>query len=110
MLWVDTVQACYHQLMFILYSQALLVVLIFLSWTDLFAGEYFPRAYIDTISVWEDESTAFDVLANDYFAGNNASVVEYSKVQYKVKVFKPLFHHSLFFTKVELLLISDHEA
>lgn len=55
------------------------------SWPS--AGEYFPRAYIDTISVWEDESIAFDVLANDYFAGNNASVVEFSKVHYKVKVF-----------------------
>ncbi|KAM1923418.1 hypothetical protein ACFX15_021336 [Malus domestica] len=46
---------------------------------NVYTSEYFPRAYIDTISVWEDESIAFDVLANDYFAGNNASVVEYSK-------------------------------
>lgn len=46
-----------------------------------FAGEYFPKAENDTVSVWEDESIAFDVLANDYFAGNNASVVEFSKVQ-----------------------------
>ncbi|XP_037491519.1 protein GAMETE EXPRESSED 2 isoform X3 [Jatropha curcas] len=43
------------------------------------AGEYFPKAYDDTISVREDESIAVDVLANDYFAGNNASIVEFSK-------------------------------
>ncbi|XP_043811486.1 protein GAMETE EXPRESSED 2-like isoform X7 [Manihot esculenta] len=43
------------------------------------AGEYFPKAYDDKISVWEDESIAFDVLANDYFAGHNASIVEFSK-------------------------------
>ncbi|XP_061994150.1 protein GAMETE EXPRESSED 2 isoform X2 [Rosa rugosa] len=46
---------------------------------NVYSSEYFPRAENDTISVWEDESTAFDVLANDYFAGNNASVVEFSK-------------------------------
>ncbi|ONI28226.1 hypothetical protein PRUPE_1G132400 [Prunus persica] len=46
---------------------------------NVYSSEYFPRAYIDTISVWEDESIAFDVLANDYFAGKNASVVEFSK-------------------------------
>ncbi|XP_019053575.1 PREDICTED: protein GAMETE EXPRESSED 2 isoform X3 [Nelumbo nucifera] len=42
------------------------------------AGEYFPRVYNDTLSVWEDESIAFDVLENDYFAGDNASIVESS--------------------------------
>ncbi|KAJ8770463.1 hypothetical protein K2173_017954 [Erythroxylum novogranatense] len=44
-----------------------------------YSGEYFPKAYDDMISVWEDESIAFDVLSNDYFAGNNASIVEFSE-------------------------------
>lgn len=34
------------------------------------------------MSVWEDESIALDALANDYFAGNNASIIEFSKVRY----------------------------
>ncbi|XP_043812261.1 protein GAMETE EXPRESSED 2 isoform X11 [Manihot esculenta] len=46
---------------------------------NVYGGEYFPKAYDDKISVWEDESIAFDVLANDYFAGHNASIVEFSK-------------------------------
>lgn len=46
---------------------------------NVYSSEYFPRAENDSVSVWEDESIAFDVLANDYFAGNNASVVEFSK-------------------------------
>ncbi|KAL0348648.1 UNVERIFIED_CONTAM: protein GAMETE EXPRESSED 2 [Sesamum angustifolium] len=41
--------------------------------------EYFPKAYNDTVSVWEDESIPFNVLENDYFAGGNASILEYSK-------------------------------
>jgi hypothetical protein len=45
------------------------------------SGEYFPIAYNDTIYVWEDESIAFDALANDYFAGDNATIVEYTKVR-----------------------------
>lgn len=45
------------------------------------SGEYFPLAYSDTISVWEDESIAFDALANDNFAGDNASIAEYTKVR-----------------------------
>jgi len=44
-------------------------------------GEYFPKATDDTLSIWEDESIAFDPLANDYFAGDNASIVEFSKVR-----------------------------
>lgn len=43
-------------------------------------GEYFPRAYSDNISVWEDESIAFDALENDYFAGENASILNFSRV------------------------------
>ncbi|KAL4273788.1 hypothetical protein GQ457_13G023460 [Hibiscus cannabinus] len=39
---------------------------------------YFPKAYDDIISLWEDESIAFDVLENDYLAGANASIVEFS--------------------------------
>ncbi|KAH8502369.1 hypothetical protein H0E87_013897 [Populus deltoides] len=46
---------------------------------NVYGVEYFPKAKDDNISVWEDESIAFDVLANDYFAGNNASIVELSK-------------------------------
>ena len=47
--------------------------------------EYFPKATDDNISVWEDESIAFDVLANDYFAGNNASIVTLSKVSHEIQ-------------------------
>ncbi|XVF38746.1 hypothetical protein REPUB_Repub20aG0128200 [Reevesia pubescens] len=46
---------------------------------NIYGSEYFPKAYDDTISVWEDESISFDVLENDYFAGGNASIVEFSK-------------------------------
>ncbi|KAF9679120.1 hypothetical protein SADUNF_Sadunf07G0107000 [Salix dunnii] len=46
---------------------------------NVYSIEYFPKAIDDNISVWEDESIAFDVLANDYFAGNNASIVTLSK-------------------------------
>ncbi|CAN1194423.1 Protein GAMETE EXPRESSED 2 [Linum perenne] len=44
-----------------------------------YGGEFFPRAYDDYVSVSEDESMAFDVLGNDYFAGNNASITQFSK-------------------------------
>ncbi|XP_038723252.1 protein GAMETE EXPRESSED 2 isoform X1 [Tripterygium wilfordii] len=46
---------------------------------NVYSGEYFPKAYDDNISIWEDESIAFDVLANDYFAGDNATIIEFSK-------------------------------
>ncbi|KAM4116440.1 hypothetical protein ACB094_02G050100 [Castanea mollissima] len=46
---------------------------------NIYSSEYFPMAYNDTIPVWEDESIAFDALANDYFAGHNASIVQYTK-------------------------------
>ncbi|XXG51751.1 hypothetical protein AAC387_Pa03g0252 [Persea americana] len=45
---------------------------------DVYEREYFPKAYDDNISVWENESIAFDALGNDYFADNNASIVETS--------------------------------
>lgn len=45
------------------------------------SGQYFPKAYDDIVSVWEDESIAFDPLSNDYFAGDWASIVEFSKVR-----------------------------
>ena len=48
-------------------------------------GEYFPEAYDDTVYVWEDESIAFDALENDYFAGGNASIIEFSKVSYSLE-------------------------
>lgn len=47
---------------------------------NVYGVEYFPKANDDNISVWEDESIAFDVLGNDYFASNNASIVELSKI------------------------------
>ncbi|GFQ03406.1 protein gamete expressed 2 [Phtheirospermum japonicum] len=46
---------------------------------NVYNNEYFPKAYNDTVSVWEDESIAFNVLENDYFAGGSASILEYSK-------------------------------
>jgi hypothetical protein len=51
-------------------------------------GEYFPKANDDTLSIWEGESIAFDALENDYFAGDNASIVEFSKVRYAVNSFR----------------------
>lgn len=44
------------------------------------AGDYFPKAHDDSISVWEDESISFSVLENDYFAGENATVIGFSTV------------------------------
>ncbi|KAH9765906.1 protein GAMETE EXPRESSED 2 [Citrus sinensis] len=46
---------------------------------NVYSSQYFPKAYDDKVSVWEDESIALDALANDYFAGNNASIIEFSK-------------------------------
>ncbi|GAV64153.1 Filamin domain-containing protein [Cephalotus follicularis] len=48
-------------------------------WINVYSNEYFPKASDDIIFVWEDQSIAFDVIANDYFAGDNASIVEFSK-------------------------------
>ncbi|KHN26535.1 hypothetical protein glysoja_019774 [Glycine soja] len=46
---------------------------------NVYSCEYFPKANNDTISIWEDQSIALDALANDYFAGDKASIVEFSK-------------------------------
>ncbi|KAI5446424.1 protein GAMETE EXPRESSED 2 [Lathyrus oleraceus] len=46
---------------------------------NVYSNEYFPKANDDTLSIWEDESIAFDALENDYFAGDNASILEFSK-------------------------------
>ncbi|KAK7329466.1 hypothetical protein VNO77_23635 [Canavalia gladiata] len=46
---------------------------------NVYSSEYFPKANNDTMSIWEDQSIAIDALANDYFAGDNASIVEFSK-------------------------------
>ncbi|XP_021741212.1 protein GAMETE EXPRESSED 2-like [Chenopodium quinoa] len=43
-----------------------------------YSTEYFPEARDDSISVWEDESISFDALENDYFAGENASIIAFS--------------------------------
>jgi len=44
------------------------------------AGNYFSEAYNDSISVWEDESIAFDVLANDYVPGGQYTITKSSIV------------------------------
>ncbi|XP_073308626.1 protein GAMETE EXPRESSED 2 [Primulina huaijiensis] len=46
---------------------------------NVYNSEYFPKVYNDTVSVWEDESVAFNILENDYFAGGHASIFEYTK-------------------------------
>ncbi|XP_054805577.1 protein GAMETE EXPRESSED 2-like [Prosopis cineraria] len=46
---------------------------------NVYSSEYFPKANNDTVSIWEDESIVVDVLANDNFAGDNASIVDLSK-------------------------------
>ncbi|KAK4265789.1 hypothetical protein QN277_026795 [Acacia crassicarpa] len=46
---------------------------------NVYGSEYFPKANNDTVSLWEDESIVINVLANDYFAGDNASIVDLSK-------------------------------
>ncbi|PSR92570.1 Protein GAMETE EXPRESSED like [Actinidia chinensis var. chinensis] len=45
---------------------------------NVYISEYFPKAYGDSVSVWEDESIAFDALENDYFAGGNGTIVKFS--------------------------------
>ena len=54
------------------------------NWFFFSLGEYFPQVLNDTITVWEDESTSFDALENDYFAGGNASIIEFSKVHWVI--------------------------
>ncbi|KAF8017474.1 hypothetical protein BT93_H2599 [Corymbia citriodora subsp. variegata] len=54
------------------------------QWINVYGSEYFPKAYEDAVSVWEDESIAIDVLANDYFAGNNASIIYFSQVDAEI--------------------------
>ncbi|KAK9136848.1 hypothetical protein Sjap_007442 [Stephania japonica] len=45
---------------------------------SVYASSYFPKAFNDTISVWEDESISFDVLKNDFFAreSGTANIVQ----------------------------------
>ncbi|KNA05819.1 hypothetical protein SOVF_186820 [Spinacia oleracea] len=45
---------------------------------NVYSSEYFPKAHDDSVYVWEDESVAFNPLENDYFAGENATIVEFS--------------------------------
>ncbi|KAL2922949.1 Protein GAMETE EXPRESSED 2, partial [Bienertia sinuspersici] len=45
---------------------------------NIYSSEYFPKACDDSISVWEDESIAFNALENDYFADENATVVGFT--------------------------------
>ncbi|KAL4315079.1 hypothetical protein AHAS_Ahas15G0149200 [Arachis hypogaea] len=44
---------------------------------NVYSSEYFPKANNDIVSVWEDQSIAIDALANDYFAGDNATIVQF---------------------------------
>ncbi|XP_010512519.1 PREDICTED: LOW QUALITY PROTEIN: protein GAMETE EXPRESSED 2-like [Camelina sativa] len=46
---------------------------------NVYSNGYFPRAYDDPVSVWEDESISFKPLENDYFAGGNASMLGFSQ-------------------------------
>ncbi|XP_058212496.1 protein GAMETE EXPRESSED 2 [Rhododendron vialii] len=46
---------------------------------NVYTSDYFPKAYDDSVSVWEDESITFDALQNDYLAGGNANIVEFSQ-------------------------------
>ncbi|KAK6930191.1 hypothetical protein RJ641_004285 [Dillenia turbinata] len=46
---------------------------------NVYKREYFPIANDDLVSVWEDESVAFDVLQNDHFADGNSSTIEFSQ-------------------------------
>ncbi|CAO2817709.1 unnamed protein product [Amaranthus hypochondriacus] len=45
---------------------------------NVYNSEYFPRAHDDLISVWEDQSIAFNTLENDYFAGENTTIIGFS--------------------------------
>ena len=45
------------------------------------AGEYFPRAHDDMISVWEDQSITVNTVENDYFAGQNTTIIGFSDVR-----------------------------
>lgn len=65
----------------------LFINLILAKYASLYTDEYFPKASDDTLLIWEDESIAFNALENDYFAGDNASIVEFSKVRYAVNSF-----------------------
>ncbi|KAJ0960858.1 hypothetical protein J5N97_001263 [Dioscorea zingiberensis] len=42
---------------------------------NLYERVYFPEARNDNISVWEDESIAFNVLSNDYVANGEAIII-----------------------------------
>ncbi|CAN4098029.1 unnamed protein product [Withania somnifera] len=46
---------------------------------NVYTSEYFPRVQNDSVWVWEDDSIAFDALENDYFAGHNITIFEFSK-------------------------------
>ncbi|ESQ32377.1 hypothetical protein EUTSA_v10005444mg, partial [Eutrema salsugineum] len=46
---------------------------------NVYSSGYFPRAYDDAVNVWEDESISFNSLENDYFAGDNASILGFSQ-------------------------------
>ncbi|XP_059280723.1 protein GAMETE EXPRESSED 2 isoform X1 [Lycium ferocissimum] len=46
---------------------------------NVYTSEYFPRVQNDSVWVWEDDSIAFDALENDYFAGHNITISEFSK-------------------------------
>ncbi|MED6108037.1 hypothetical protein PIB30_019814 [Stylosanthes scabra] len=49
---------------------------------NVYSSEYFPKAKNDTASVWEDQSIAIDVLANDNFPGHNATIIQFTKPEH----------------------------
>ncbi|KFK40717.1 gamete expressed 2 protein [Arabis alpina] len=49
---------------------------------NVYSNGYFPKAYDDEITVWEDESISFNPLENDYFPGDNASILGFSHPGY----------------------------
>lgn len=71
-----------------------------LTATRFLVGEYFSEVCHDSISVWEDESVAFDVLLNDYVAGGIASIIESSTVRLLITNF-----YSMLSVVVILLLV-----
>ncbi|CAH2044666.1 unnamed protein product [Thlaspi arvense] len=46
---------------------------------NVYSSGYFPKAYDDPVNVWEDESISFKPLENDYFAGDNTSILGFSQ-------------------------------
>lgn len=76
-----------------------------------FPGEYFSEAKNDSIFVWEDESLAFDVLSNDYVAGKNSNIIEFSIVRFHITncsyISKSLIYS---YSDINSLVFLDYES